>query len=263
MMWPYIKLRHFVLLSGALLTGPVPLIAQRVDPPLPVVSRQAAGPFPISASDPLAVLVIGGSLMMATILPDVVGPELPYARCAPCDSTRVVTWAIDRVAVGPYRAIYSDISWFTLVATVGGALWLVGEGDDGIPASGDRDVNNIRLMYTGLVTAAATTWLKIAFHRPRPIRYTVEATRYRGRDNGRSFPSGHASGTFAMAVGAATIVAMQGAGGERAPTTAILLTGASATAVLRVLAHRHFPTDVAAGALLGTLAGLLVPRAVR
>lgn len=250
------------MLACAILAGPADAaVAQRLSP---TVQLGGATRFrAVEPQDEQVVLIIGGALLLATILPDVVGPELPYARCAPCDSTRVPTWAIDRIAVGPYRAVWSDLSWFTLIGTMGGALMLVGEGDDGIPASNDRDPDNISLMYVGLTTAAATTWLKILFHRPRPIRYTDEAMQYAGRDNGRSFPSGHAAGAFAMAAGATALLSMRDSARLRLPVIALLFTGATATSVLRVAAHRHFPTDVLAGAILGTTIGFLVPRMTR
>jgi len=257
-----IKLSRCAILACAILAGPATgLSAQRISPTLQLAgASQLRG---INAQDERTVLVIGSALIMASILPDVLGRELPYARCAPCDSTRVPTWGIDRIAVGPYRGFWSDISWFTLIATMGGALWLVGEGDDGIPASNDRDPDNISLMYVGLTTAAATTWLKILVHRPRPIRYTAEAQQYAGRDNGRSFPSGHAAGAFAMAAGATALLAMKDSARSRIPTIVMLFSGATATAALRVAAHRHFPTDVLAGAILGTTIGFLVPRITR
>lgn len=259
----YIKLCRCAVLACAILATPAnTLLGQRISPAF-VLNSQFRVQRGINAQDEQAVLVIGGALIMATIMPDVLGRRLPYATCAPCDSTRVMTWGIDRIAVGPYRAQWSDLSWFTLIGTVGGALMLVGEGDDGIPASNDRDSDNISLMYVGLVNAAATTWLKILFHRPRPIRYTEEAARYAGRDNGRSFPSGHASTTFAMAAGATALLAMRDSAQVRAPVIALLFSGAAATSALRVAAHRHFPTDVLAGAILGTAIGFIVPRMVK
>lgn len=78
-------------------------------------------------------------------------------------------------------------------------------------------------------------------------------------DRYNSFPSGHASGSFA----AASVVCVQNQYLPLWPTPwlpcAVGYTAASAAAGLRIVADRHYVTDVLAGAVLGTAAGLTVP----
>jgi undecaprenyl-diphosphatase len=63
-----------------------------------------------------------------------------------------------------------------------------------------------------------------------------------------SFPSGHTAAAFGIAVALA---------GEGSGLGALTLALASGIAVSRVYLGAHYPLDVAAGALLGTLSGLL------
>lgn len=74
-----------------------------------------------------------------------------------------------------------------------------------------------------------------------------------------SFFSGHATWSFASAVSAGTVAAMRGYRG--APVVlAGGLTLATATSYFRLAANRHWPSDVLAGAAVGSLIGALVPR---
>ena len=87
------------------------------------------------------------------------------------------------------------------------------------------------------LTMALTFGLKFATQRTRP-----------DGSNDRSFPSGHASGAFALA----TVTEVFH--GPLYGIPAYLL--ASAIAVSRIDANKHVASDVVAGAVLGTLIGL-------
>ena len=79
-------------------------------------------------------------------------------------------------------------------------------------------------------------------------------------DSERSFPSGHASNTAALAFCAARMFDLSGAtpaGRAAAYGTAGALSVGVAS--LRVAAGRHHPSDVLAGALIGASVGLVVP----
>jgi undecaprenyl-diphosphatase len=68
-----------------------------------------------------------------------------------------------------------------------------------------------------------------------------------------SFPSGHATGAWALAVAAAFVVrAVTAPGWIRRVGVGVVLTGALAVSVARVVTGDHYTTDVVAGALLGT-----------
>jgi undecaprenyl-diphosphatase len=116
------------------------------------------------------------------------------------------------------------------------------------------------LMYaeSGAITSAMTSIFKIAIRRPRPIDYANPSV----TDTNviLSFPSGHASGVAAVG-GTATYLAF-----VRSPRTARPWITLAASVLLagfvdyeRVRTGAHFPTDVAAGTLLGASVGVLVP----
>jgi hypothetical protein len=117
------------------------------------------------------------------------------------------------------------------------ASLLVGTAAVGVLAPGDgRDGAEERwnMCEAMALDAGATSLLKSAVGRNRP-----------GGGGGTSFPSGHASAAF----GAATLIDRNFGHALGIPAYVV----ASATAVSRVEARRHFPSDVLAGAALGTL----------
>jgi len=102
---------------------------------------------------------------------------------------------------------------------------------------------NEKMYETGKLASAAfietgilTYLLKEIVRRPRPLD---------GSDN-KSFPSGHTSFAFAFATVASY---------KYAKLSIPLYLGAFGTAFSRVYLGRHYPSDVLAGALIGTLAG--------
>jgi membrane-associated phospholipid phosphatase len=104
------------------------------------------------------------------------------------------------------------------------------------------------LIEAQVVAGAATFALKQAIRRTRPD------------GEPRSFPSGHASGTFAAATVVQRHFGLKGA--IPAYTAAVLVTGA------RMQANSHYATDLIMGAAVGILAGRaatfdLGPRRVR
>ena len=99
-----------------------------------------------------------------------------------------------------------------------------------------------------LSTYVAQRLLKPIFRRNRPW-FTREAAKVvGGKTPDHSFPSGHTAASFA----AATALAM-----AYPSARALLFATATAVGVSRVHLGHHFPSDVLAGALLGTGIGLL------
>ncbi|MFI6049090.1 phosphatase PAP2 family protein [Streptomyces violascens] len=120
-----------------------------------------------------------------------------------------------------------------------GALWLAA----GLAAAAaDRDRRGSWLRGTVLVAAAhlASMGVKRVVRRPRPQLPAAEPlVRTAGR---HSFPSSHASSAAAATV---AYGALRPAGARLVPPLA------AAMCVSRVVAGVHYPSDIAAGALLG------------
>ena len=87
-----------------------------------------------------------------------------------------------------------------------------------------------------IVAGSVATAAKLAVRRTRP-----------NGDNRRSFPSGHAAATFALATVSSHYY------GKKAGIPLYALAGA--VALSRVTSGKHYPSDVAAGATLGYIAG--------
>jgi len=153
------------------------------------------------------------------------------------------------------RARAARLSDATLAASFaypyGVALGAGGEGRDLLVVTG-----------SWLATAALTDAAKGFFNRPRPYAHFCEP--WSREDLGhpdahRSFISGHASKAFAGAVAAGSLAHYRGLPNE-GWVWAAGLTMATTTGVLRIVADKHYATDVAAGAATGALMGWLFPR---
>lgn len=237
-----------IKLRGALLAG---LAAAA-----PIRGAAAQNPVRFDAR-----LVPSGAVLAATaavaVAPVLFASRLPHAKCAPCDPSTVP--GIDRRTVGAIRPLPAAASGAALFAVgVGAGLSLLSD------ARGDRALarEDLAVLAQAVGTASAlTNWGKVLFHRPRPFRYTPDATAPpAAAEDGLSLPSGHTSSAFAAAFGYWSIQSRRGeAGAHRQRIAAFVLT-AAATGVLRVAAREHFPTDVVVGAALGAAAGWAVPR---
>jgi membrane-associated phospholipid phosphatase len=130
-------------------------------------------------------------------------------------------------------------------------LWL---GISGVMAVGGG-ASGRRMAAKGLTAIAATSALanaplKRLARRRRPQGLTATGiTRAGRRPRTSSFPSGHAASGFAFATAA---------GLERPVLLVPLEALAVAVAWSRVQSGQHYPSDIAAGALVGLSTGLLV-----
>jgi membrane-associated phospholipid phosphatase len=89
--------------------------------------------------------------------------------------------------------------------------------------------------------------VKVVVRRPRPVLEGLPPLG--GAPSSLSFPSAHATSSFACATAMTRI----------APEAAVLFILAAAIAACRPYLGMHYPSDVLAGAILGTALGLVVP----
>jgi undecaprenyl-diphosphatase len=102
-----------------------------------------------------------------------------------------------------------------------------------------------------VLSEVASGLLKLLFERDRPFEVEPEPDPITREPVSYSFPSGHATVSFACAVVLAAAV----------PRLAVpLYVLAAAIAWSRVVTGVHYPLDVLGGALLGIAVGLLVTR---
>lgn len=127
------------------------------------------------------------------------------------------------------------------------------------------------LAINGLLTEI----LKASIGRPRPYAYLdpaevdperrEELMRAQIRhDADWSFPSGHTSAAFTASTAGATLLTLKLLGRSRWGIAMAWVGGtavAATTGAMRVLAGRHFPSDVVTSALLGSAVGAAVPLA--
>jgi membrane-associated phospholipid phosphatase len=155
-----------------------------------------------------------------------------------------------RKAAGDSGPAQPLLSWLTRAAD-SSKLWL---GISGVMAVGGGAAGR-RMTAKGLTAIAATSALanaplKRLARRPRPHGWKAAGMARAGRrPRTSSFPSGHAASGFAFATAA---------GLERPVLLVPLEALALAVAWSRVQSGQHYPSDVAAGAVVGLSTGLVV-----
>jgi membrane-associated phospholipid phosphatase len=216
-----------------------------------IVAPTARADVPAGPSVYRINLVIDGAIIVATgtgsLIPYVLASHIITPTC-PCDPRSVNP--IDRSVIGNA----SNIADWVSTATVGVAIIA--------PPLADwlalRDVKPwfedvVVFAETISVNSALVTVAKYTVQRPIPRVYSgAAATNDPG--NYRAFYSGHTSLALA-ALGTASVTVTRRYGLTWQPWVATGIVGAS-VAMERVLSGHHFYSDVAVGAVAGTLTGV-------
>ena len=128
-----------------------------------------------------------------------------------------------------------------------------------------NELKNIGVMYleTLTLTYGITNLTKNIFQRFRPYAYnnSVELSEKLEADTKKSFFSGHTSTSFASAVFFSTIFS-EISSDENAKRLVWIgsISLATTTGLLRYFSGKHFPTDILAGAIVGTFIGYTIPK---
>lgn len=174
------------------------------------------------------------------------GPD--SASCAPCDPADVP--GFDRWAVHAPVAGWSTASTVVVLGLGGAALVDLGRREHGTAYVAAA-------VQAGLWAEGMTEVLKAAVGRARPVLYTDGALAAAGdRESLRSFPSGHTAVAFSLAT--TYWLARRDLAGGPGAAGWLGFVAAAGVGVMRVAAGKHFPSDVVAGALLGTASGIIV-----
>ena len=152
--------------------------------------------------------------------------------------------------------------WLGLMA----ALTVVGGGWGSlsiVPFFASQRTRRFALTFAGTLAANALVVfaLKAIVARPRPWTALpdVHPLVFAGPTD-FSFPSGHAAGAFCYATFVSLVVLKTQPGRRALALAALLLVLATGVALSRIALGVHYPVDVAAGALLGTIFGVLGAR---
>lgn len=224
---------------------------------------------PVSAAEPLAVAwgrdgaftAAGFALAGSAVLFE---DELAHAPCdGLCDASKIVL-SLDRAVVGNHSEAarrWSD----GLITGLSLAPLAVFAAADGWETGSAREAMLTDLLIVAQaesLNVALNTVVKHAAGRKRPLTYDrhwSEAERT-SADASLSFYSGHSASAFALATATSRVFMLRHPDSDwMVPLWVGSEALAATTAVLRVEAGKHFWSDVAVGALVGSAIGWVVP----
>ena len=245
------------LRAAVRLTAFLSVLAVGADSPL---TAQQAFPYQLSAGRE-GLLLGGGAALLAAGFAinaelDVLTPE-DVAGLDPADIN-----GFDRSATTNWSVVSSNVSDAVLVTTVGASVITTVA-----TARGPSAPVTVALMFgeTMLVGNGVSQLMKTAIRRVRPYVYNdnpdIPFEKKLTKTARQSFPSGHAINAFASAVFLSTVFS------KLHPTSPLRpwiwggsLAAASTVGFLRYDAGKHFPTDVLAGAAIGSVLGWGIPK---
>lgn len=182
--------------------------------------------------------------------------------CGPCD--RATINPFDRPLAGRHDAVADGVSWGTAALVLALPI-AIDAGDVARAGRGWARFGHDLGIYAEAIAldGALNEIVKLAVRRPRPFVYdaTLPAATRAASDGYVSFYSEHSSVTFAAATAYTTIFALRHR--DRPGLTALvgsaLFSLAATTAALRVVAGKHFYSDVIVGSAVGIGIGAAVP----
>jgi membrane-associated phospholipid phosphatase len=259
------------------------LAPPRADPALPTRAAEPASSVRIRPALDISILV--GAAVPSVALGLWVTPSLPsMTNGFRTDDDEIGRF--DRVALGRYEdapatasdalvgvSIVLPVAYHALEAALYRRGYSRARGRGFLARYGtDLVVYGQALAINELLTQI----LKASIRRPRPYTYLDPAdiedpTRraelieeQMAHDAAWSFPSGHTSAAFAASTAGATLLTLELLGRAHWAIAVAWIGGtgiAATTGAMRVLAGRHFPSDVVTSALLGSAVGVAVPLA--
>jgi membrane-associated phospholipid phosphatase len=207
-----------------------------------------------------AVLAVSG---LAWLTGNVLQPALvTRAGCDPCDPSSLSM--LDRAIAGRWDHTADLVSW-GLLGVVLAAPLIIDRVDVKFAGGNWRDWAEDAGVYLEAlaVDGALNELVKLWAQRPRPFLYGTAAPdeARASPDAHLSFYSEHTSLAFTAAASWVTTFALRHRGSRGLVAAAALAAAALAgtTAALRMVAGKHFPSDVITGAAVGTAIGIGVP----
>jgi len=204
------------------------------------------------------LFAIGAALALGREIRSTTGSAPAYCTTVPEGCNEEDLNALDEPFAGYYDPRWSDatdVVVLTLFAAPWPMLW--------VNNTLLNTLNDITIIYESALTALALSGLAtLSASRPRPLVYGTRAPEdVRNSPSGSlSFISGHTTAAFALSTSTFwTIYRRHGSGVYAWTTLAVGTALASSVAVGRVLAGKHFPTDVLTGAAVGASVGTLIP----
>ncbi|MEZ4379740.1 MAG: phosphatase PAP2 family protein [Nannocystaceae bacterium] len=222
----------------------------------------AADPFSVDLAVDLPILGLTAAVAFGT---EMIRDQLIWEGCHACDTSHL--GPLDRRVLDNYNEgakITSDVLLYGSVAVpaiVDFADVLIHRrtiGRWGRSYAKDFAV----LAEVATVNFALTNVVKFAVLRPRPYTYGLDGSDRDPTEGDAqlSFYSGHTSTAFAMATAYSYLFqARHPTSKWRAPVWVLSYGLASTTGVMRVVAGKHFWSDVIVGAIAGSAIGLAIP----
>jgi membrane-associated phospholipid phosphatase len=223
--------------------APTPIEPSPRDPSRPAYQLYAEYDLPALGIG----LVFAGARMIRT----------QKAYCAPrCDPGDLN--GLDRQTAGFWNPAWTNVSNVAIGVLLAAPAVYLPLDEGSLNALNDAVV----LFESALLASSLSTIMTVAAGRPRPFLYGDKAPLEdrNSVDASMSFISSHTAISFAVST--STWATYRRLHPDSSAHWAVLAVGDSAAALVglaRLLAGRHFPTDVLSGAIVGTSVGVLVP----